>query len=323
MKNKKIKIFGIIVVSLAIFWIIVNIIPPKKIVQKNAWIKNDKTLISAHRGGSNLNPENTEKAFDYVILETSYVDIVEIDVAYTKDGFIVINHDSDINDMALTEEDKTVRLDEHTYEELRNYNLGRNFIDQKTKTKIYENYTIEQAENAGLTLMTLNDFLIKYQKVRDIKLLLEIKEDGAKGEKLVDEVETMFNSDLYCWWKERTMIISFNDELINYVVEKYPNQYVGPLGYKILPQIIFQKLALGSLYKTDFQNLQITMSKKIGPLNIKLATKGMVKFAHKRNQAVACWTINDEEEMKYLIECGVDIITTDSPDVLAKLLGKI
>lgn len=323
MINKKIKIFGIIIVSIIAFWAIINIITPKKIVEKNNWMKTDQTLISAHRGGSNLNPENTEKAFDYVILETTYVDIVEIDVAYTKDGVIVINHDSDINDMALDENAESVGLDEHTYEELRMYNLGKNFIDSKTNTKIYEDYTIEEAEKEGLLIMSLKDFLIKYQNRRDFKLLLEIKEDGHMGEKLVDEVQNMFNMDLYSWWKERTMIITFNDDIINYVIEKYPNQYVGPLGYKILPEIVFQKLALGCLYNTDYQNLQITMSKKIGPFNIKLATKGMVRFAHRRNQAVACWTINDEADMKYLIECDVDIITTDSPDILAKLLGKI
>ena len=83
----------IIVSSLGLFWGVVNIIPTYKVVEENVWRKDDNVLISAHRGGAELNPENTKMAFDYVIKETSYTDIVELDLRLTKDNVIVINHD--------------------------------------------------------------------------------------------------------------------------------------------------------------------------------------------------------------------------------------
>lgn len=323
-KLKKIgKTLAIIFLIIVLFWGIVNLIPVKKVVDENPWLKTDKTLISAHRGGSNLNPENTEKAFDYVIMETTYTDIIEIDVMTTKDNVIVINHDSDINDMALDDDDPTIRIDEHTYEELTNYNLGKNFIDQKTNIAPYAEYTLDEARKEGLTLMRLEDFLAKYKNIREIKLLLEVKEESEKGYKVVDKVQAFFEQEQYSWWKDRTMIISFADDVINYTIQNYPTQYVGALGYKIVLEVVFQKLGLNSLYSADYQSLQIPLTKKIGPLNINFATKGMVKMAHKRNQSIAYWTINEEEDMKMLIEYGADIITTDAPDVLAKLLGKI
>jgi glycerophosphoryl diester phosphodiesterase len=65
------------------------------------------------------------------------------------------------------------------------------------------------------------------------------------------------------------------------------------------------------------------MQVEAGPIKINCATKRFVKSAHRRNQCVVFWTINEEEDMTHLINIGTDVITTDCPDVLAKLIGKI
>jgi glycerophosphoryl diester phosphodiesterase len=52
---------------------------------------------------------------------------------------------------------------------------------------------------------------------------------------------------------------------------------------------------------------------------IKLATKGFVKSVHKHNLAVHFWTINDVEDMEYLIEIGADGIMTDYPHRLKEV----
>jgi glycerophosphoryl diester phosphodiesterase len=48
-------------------------------------------------------------------------------------------------------------------------------------------------------------------------------------------------------------------------------------------------------------------------LGFSLATKGLVNAAHRHNLAVHYWTINDEEEMRQLIDIGADGIMTDYP----------
>ncbi|MDR1517531.1 MAG: glycerophosphodiester phosphodiesterase [Dysgonamonadaceae bacterium] len=45
-----------------------------------------------------------------------------------------------------------------------------------------------------------------------------------------------------------------------------------------------------------------------------------VEESHKLGLEVNVWTVNKEEDMKYFIELGVDIITTDQPEELQKLL---
>ena len=152
---KALKVLGFIFLGILVFYGIVNLIPPHKVIEKNPFMKTDKTLISAHRGGANLNPENTEKAFDYVILETTYTDIVEIDIRTTKDGEFVIIHDETINRTGIKDEAvEAVKINDTDYKDLLNYNLGVNFVDSKGD-KPYENYDLYQAKSSGLTIMTL------------------------------------------------------------------------------------------------------------------------------------------------------------------------
>lgn len=49
----------------------------------------------------------------------------------------------------------------------------------------------------------------------------------------------------------------------------------------------------------------------------------MVNGAHKRNQAITYWTIDNENDMQKLIDINTDIITTNEPTKLAKLLNLI
>jgi hypothetical protein len=48
--KKLLKVLLIILASLGIFWGVVNIIPPHKVVEENTWRKTEDVLISAHRG---------------------------------------------------------------------------------------------------------------------------------------------------------------------------------------------------------------------------------------------------------------------------------
>ena len=53
---------------------------------------------------------------------------------------------------------------------------------------------------------------------------------------------------------------------------------------------------------------------------INLTWKTYIERAHRRNIAVQYWTINDADEMRFLIERDVDAIMTDDPLLLKKVL---
>src|SRR5579871_459945 len=50
-----------------------------------------KILVHGHRGARALRPENTLPAFEYAIEQG--VDVLELDMAVTKDNVIVVSHD--------------------------------------------------------------------------------------------------------------------------------------------------------------------------------------------------------------------------------------
>src|SRR5258706_4395733 len=55
----------------------------------------DRILVHGHRGARAMRPENTIPAFTYAIAQG--VDVLELDMAVTKDDVLVVSHDPLIN----------------------------------------------------------------------------------------------------------------------------------------------------------------------------------------------------------------------------------
>ena len=83
--------------------------------------KSNNIEVMAHRGSSNEAPENTKAAFELAIEQHS--DYIELDIQQTKDGELVVMHDSNLK--RVTGIDKFVY--ECTYEELLEYDIGSHF----------------------------------------------------------------------------------------------------------------------------------------------------------------------------------------------------
>lgn len=91
--------------------------------------KDNSILIAAHRGASKAAPENTIAAFKEAI--KIGVDMIEIDVQFTKDGEIIVYHNDDIEF-----ENKTVKIAELSYKQIANYEITGTFADKKFNEKI-------------------------------------------------------------------------------------------------------------------------------------------------------------------------------------------
>ena len=59
-RHKVLSILGIILATVLVFFLVINLIVPKKNVKENPFIvgKGELPMIAAHRGGD-CNPENT------------------------------------------------------------------------------------------------------------------------------------------------------------------------------------------------------------------------------------------------------------------------
>ena len=149
---KAIKVISTILLILALFITVINVIPPKKNTESNPFVvgEGELPMIAAHRGGGDNNPENTMLAFREAV-NTYKVDIIESDLYLTKDGYLVYNHDGYIDrtsnangDISYDEMKELIRnkenrhyIEDMTLEELRQFNFGYYFEDESGERHLY------------------------------------------------------------------------------------------------------------------------------------------------------------------------------------------
>lgn len=329
-KHKGLKIFGIILAVILLFFVVINVIPPKKNVESNPFVvgRGELPMIAAHRGGGANNPENTLLAFREAVM-TIGVDIIESDLYLTKDGYLVYNHDSYIDetcningDLTLDEveslcDDKANRhyISDMTLEELRQYNFGY-YFENENGERIYKD--VVDIEAAGLQIATVDQlFEMFYESHPELMFIVEIKNSGDRGREACRILAETLAA--YPEYEDQIVIGTFNDEIEEELKANYPHLLRGaPMGTAknfVLTQYLFVNI----FDKSDFACLQIPLSYDIG-VEIPLDSMSLVNRAHRRNIAVQYWTINDPDEMRMLIEMGVDCIMTDDPVLMKEIL---
>ena len=329
-KRNGLKIFVGIVLFIAVFMVTINLIPPKKNAEDNPFIvaENGLPMVAAHRGGGYNNPENTMLAFREAV-KTIGVDILESDLYLTKDGYLVYNHDSYIDetcnvngDLTLDEVEELCRdksnrhyIKDMTLEELRQYNFGYYFED-KNGERIYKD--AENFAEVGLQIATADQLFEEFhEEYPDLLFIVEIKDSGERGFEACEKLYTALES--YPDYKDNIVVGTFHDEIEAELKAKYSDLMRGAPTGSAAKFIITQYLGVNIFDDGDFACLQIPTSYDIG-IDLPLNAKTLIDRAHKRNIAVQYWTINDPDEMRMLIELGCDCIMTDDPILLKDVL---
>lgn len=329
-KHKGLKIVGIVVAVIALFMVIINVIPPAKNVESNPFVvkKGQLPMIAAHRGGGLNNPENTMLAFREAV-NTIGIDIIESDLYLTKDGYLVYNHDSyidetcnvngeltidEVEDLCETKENRHY-IKDMTLEELKQYNFGYYFEDANGE-RIYKDAT--DLEGMGLQIATVDQLFEEfYESHPDLLFIVEIKNEGELGYRACEILNETLNQ--YPEYKDQIVVGTFHDEIEQELKDKYPELMRGAPTGTAAKFIITQFLGVNIFDQSDFACLQIPTSYDVG-ITLKLDKKTLINRAHRRNIAVQYWTINDAEEMRQLIELGCDCIMTDDPVLLKSVL---
>ncbi len=170
--------------------------------------------IASHRGDLKHAPENSMSSIRSAIRKG--VDAVEVDVAMTKDGVIVLSHDLDLKRVAGVS-DKISNL---TYEEIKQIDIGRLYGE----------------EFIGERIPTLDEVL-KVMQENDTKLIIDLKSaEPGRGfaEKIVELVEKNDSDHL-------AYVQSFSYELLQDIRKRNETIKIG--------QILF--LSAGNLSKLD------------------------------------------------------------------------
>lgn len=247
-------------------------------------------LLIAHRGGAALAPENTLEAFRQAVHWWS-ADILELDVQPTRDGEAVVLHDATLERTT----DGSGAAVRHSLQQLRELDAGYRFAPAGESGHPYR--------GRGITIPTLEEVLNAFPAHR---INVEIK-DGRVQRRVWEVVEAAGASQRVLIAAERRSNRSRFD------------RYPGPTSasaQEMRQFYLHHRLHAAALYHATADAFQMPIRHR----GQNVVTSRLVRDAHAKNIAVHVWTVNEEPDMRRLLDAGVDGIVTDRPDRLARVL---
>lgn len=262
--------------------------------------------IQGHRGARGLLPENTLQAFNKAI--ALGVHTLELDVAVSKDGIVVVSHEPYMNhEIMLTPDgqeiskakEQSYNLYAMTYDSIKQYDCG---------LKVHPRFPEQQKIKAYKP--TLKEVIVEAEKRNpNIRYNIEIKAQPD-----YDEVYTptpkVFVDLVLAVLKEtevfnRTNLQSFDIRVLEAINRASPNMKVALLVDE------------NETIENKLKSLSFT-PEIISPY-YKLLSKTVVSDFQNRGFLIIPWTVNTVTEMEEMIAFKVDGIITDYPDKLVAL----
>lgn len=279
----------------------------------------DRTDISGHRSGGGIAPEETLMAFKNCAENEAFtVDVFEFDLHITKDEQLVLLHDDTLDRTSDCEKifgEVDVRPENKTLEELKKLNMGAKFMLESGEMP-YANLSSDEVPDE-LRILSLQEALEYLTSVGDFKYIIEIKNGGELGKKGVDIMYSLLE-DMNL--TDRVVFGTFNEEVTVYVDETYPKLARSTSINEVI-KFWLAALTNSKSYEPPCSVLQIPFCDPYLKYGVNLGTAQVINYAHSHNMAVQYWTINDREDMEYLVSLGADCIMTDYPDILYDVLN--
>jgi glycerophosphoryl diester phosphodiesterase len=289
--------------------------------------------LQGHRGARGLAPENSLPGFEVAIRHG--VTTLELDLAVTRDGVVVIHHDLELNP-AFTRDAQGQWLDkpsppivQMSWAELQAYDIGR----LRPGHRYGANYP-DQVAMDGTRVPRLADLLelVRRPGLEQLRLAVEIKlrpdspgktlPPAAFAQAVVDELRK-------AGVQQRTQILSFDWRALQEVQRIAPEI---PTVYLSAQQSWTDNIGAGrpegSAWTAGFQLREHGSV----PRMIKAAggrvwsvfhgdlSAAQVREAQALGLKVLTWTVNDAPTMHRMIEMGIDGLVTDRPDIAQAVL---
>jgi len=257
-------------------------------------VRGEWSANLAHRGASDLAPENTIVAFRLAV--EAGAGGLELDVHMTSDGHIVVIHDATVDRTT----NGTGAVSEMTLHELRRLDAGHNFSPDGGPTRPYR--------GRGVRVPTLGEVLREFPGVA---LNIDIKAGTPGIEETVLGVLREENA-LRCV----LVVSSLHDIVERFRKVSGGHVSTGASRWEIGVFYISSRFCLERLVRPAYDALQVPLRHR----GIAVVTPRFVRAAHARGVRVDAWTINQVDEMHRLLDLGVDVIMTDRPGMLAEVL---
>lgn len=235
----------------------------------------------AHRGASGYAPENTMAAFEKGFEMKS--DYIELDVQMSKDGKLVVIHDTTVDRTT----NGTGKVADLTFEELVALDAGSKFNEAFAGERIPSFEEVLDAFRGRIGI------LIEI-KAPELYPGIEEKVANALTERSMDKPAN-----------EKIIVQSFNFDSMKKFHALLPNVPVGVLTSSEvdLTDVKLEEFAVYADYVNPTQSL---------------VNKELVNRVHARNMKIQAWTVRKLEQVQPLLDAGVDGIITDYPDYVPR-----
>ena len=247
-------------------------------------------VVHGHRGDrGNVPPGNTIVSFQSAL---GYgVDVLEGDLQITDDGSVVFGHDDDLETTGCAWVGKgrpsSSRVSSMSDAELAQWDCHPELEGIQSPPHLHEVIALDASVGFNLELKRWGP------DEADIYLPALIAEDEACGGCLAP----------------RLIVQSFDWVGLEHVHATYR------------PAFDIRLSLLAQVPRADEMESARAYAEIWSPRS-DVATAEAIEAAHALGFEVAPWTVNDEAEMRRLIDAGVDAIITDYPNVLLQVLGR-
>lgn len=244
-----------------------------------------RPVVFAHRGGAGLAPENTLVAFDAGL--ATGADGIELDVRLSRDGVAVVMHDPTLDRTT----DAAGPVDARTAGELAGLDAGCRF----------ERDGAFPFRGRGIGVPSLREVL---QRCRETLLIVELKSsDPRLARAVVDDIRAAGAMG-------RVTVGSFQNGALDAVRALDPSIRTGADTDDV------RRGLDGLTDRPVFEAFQVPEVFA----GLRVVTPEFTARAHDAGVTVVVWTVNHEDDMRRLLDWGVDGLITDWPDIAVRVV---
>lgn len=278
----------------------------------------------AHRGARSVAPENTLSAFQ-IGVQRCGADMIELDVHLSKDGVPVVVHDDTLercSDVAQKFPDRAPwRVGDFSLAELLTLDAGAWFVEKDPFGQIAAGNVpesdVEFFRSGRVRLPTLRAVLL-WAKTTSCLVNIELKNFPAYYAGLSEKVlEVVRRTEM----ADRVVFSSFDHATLVEMRHLAPDiPRAALLDQPVFPFVPYITEQLGAVAVNPdklvlgFDSLNWHRFRRI--------RTDFLAAARGAGLAVFVWTVNDQEQMKVLVDAGVAGIFTDFPQLLRPLVKR-
>lgn len=254
----------------------------------NPWLREHRPLSVAHRGHSIAYPENTLEAYRKAI--ELGVEGIECDVNITRDGKLVMMHDTTLDRTT----NGTGKVSASTWEEIQRLDAGGKF----------------KPEFAGVRVPSTEETLLLYKETGIISCI-EIK--GADAEEwnriALGLVDLLIKHDML----DTTFLSSYHHEALHTAQAKCPELLISPERLPDdAPADPPEALRQAKVFNAPVLQHQYTV-----------LTPDVIRLLHENEVGVWSWSTTDEPSLVFSIEIGADAVMGDDVELMLQVLNRM